>query len=106
MFRSVNQASEAGRNGYMDAGSEPTSLRPSQEDGTFTQGKLPQITITITNMRPQERLIGSLKIFIYIGEEEKVGGGESLPKPPQSLPKPPQSLRRGGGCLDAFLRQF
>ena len=41
------RATQAGRNGYMDAGSEPTSLRPSQEDGTFTQGKLPQITIFI-----------------------------------------------------------
>ena len=42
-------------------------------------------------MRPQERLIGSL-FFLYIGEEEKVGGGERLPKPPQRLPTPPQSL--------------
>ena len=53
-------------------------------------------------MGPQERLIGSLVLFLYIGEEEKVGGEERLslslllsppqscPRAFQSAPKPPQ----------------
>ena len=59
-------------------------------------------------MGPQERLIGSLIFFLYIGEEEKLGGEERLsfslffllsppqscPKPSQSAPKPPQMTPR------------
>ena len=53
---------------------EATPLtRLSHDDGTFTSGKLPQISII--NMGPLERLIGSL-FFFNIGEEEKAGGRE------------------------------
>ena len=34
-------------NGYMESGSEPGYTRPSHEDGTFTQGRLPQIIYNI-----------------------------------------------------------
>ena len=64
-------------------------------------------------MGPQERLIGSLVLFLYIGEEEKVGGEERLslslllsppqscPKSPQSAPKPPQMSPRAAKWAQA-----
>ena len=60
-------------------------------------------------MGPLERLIGSLYLFRYIGEEEKAEGREFflvrksflasflLPEPPQSLPRASPEPRAADG---------